>query len=121
MTTSIPCLCSTERVSTVLTGSPFWSLTADVELKDGDGGLVARTRWGDVRIEDRGATVHEALERMTMGPVRLENVSGLRRAYGSWRSGAQETCAEWQQLRLVMDLLAGCVIASLDLPSFDSS
>lgn len=99
----------------LLTGRPLWSLTEDVLLWESDAGLVARTRWGDVLIDDRCPAVYESLRRMSLGPVTLENVAELREDLQRWRSGSSEPCSTWHRLWRVLDRLAGCVVASMDL------
>ncbi|WP_106396538.1 hypothetical protein [Actinocorallia populi] len=104
----------------MLTGRPLWSLTADVELKD-DGGLVACTRWGDIRIDDDREVIRNSLRRMTLGPVRLENVPGLEDAYLGWRTGDRRPDCAWSAVRRVLDKLTGCVVASLELPDVEGA
>ncbi|ACY98314.1 MULTISPECIES: hypothetical protein [Thermomonospora] len=98
-----------------LTARPLWSLTEDVLLLNVGDGLVARTRWGDIHIDDGSAVVRESLHRMTLGPVTLGNVAGLREDYLRWRAGSQETSPAWRRVQRVIEQLGGCVIASLEL------
>src|SRR5579872_4749654 len=56
--------------------SELWSLREDVRIGQGDGPLRLRTQWGEVTIERPSPVVREALRRMRLGPVSLENVTG---------------------------------------------
>ncbi len=68
---------------------------------DGEGRqLVLTGMWGDITVTDPDPTVREALERMSMGPVLLENVvphGGSERA----------------RVHRVLDLISGCVVHTL--------
>ncbi len=56
----------------------MWSLREDVQVtvEPADGPVLLRTRWGDVAIERPSPSVREALHRMSLGPISLENVLG---------------------------------------------
>jgi SagB-type dehydrogenase family enzyme len=58
--------------------SELWSLREDVEVEqnDHDNILRIRSRWGTVTIQRPSGTVRDALYRMTLGPVSLDNVTG---------------------------------------------
>jgi SagB-type dehydrogenase family enzyme len=56
--------------------SELWSLREDVRLSRGEGPLRLRSQWGEVTIERPSPVVREALRRMRLGPVSLENVTG---------------------------------------------
>ena len=56
--------------------SELWSLREDVRISPGDGPLRLRSQWGEVTIERPSPVVREALRRMRLGPVSLENVTG---------------------------------------------
>ena len=58
----------------------LWSLREDVqvELESGDNLLRIRSRWGNVTIQRPSQAVQEALYRMHLGPVSLENVTNVR-------------------------------------------
>jgi SagB-type dehydrogenase family enzyme len=84
----------------------LWSLSEDVLVEvapEGDQ-LLAFTQWGEVRFDDAGPVVRESLQRMSLGPVALENLPVRR-------SGPEP----WQQLLLVLELLGNCVVVSLRL------
>lgn len=97
-------------------GRPLWSLTEDVMLANGgDNRLIACTRWGDIIIDDHSDLVYESLRRMSLGPVALENVAGVREDFVNWKTGGNEACTAWWRIRQVLDQLAGCVVPSLGL------
>ncbi|GAB2721774.1 SagB family peptide dehydrogenase [Kitasatospora kifunensis] len=56
----------------------LWSLREDTLLEEQpeDDSLVLRSRWGDLRIPRPGPVLTEALRRMLLGPIQLENVPG---------------------------------------------
>jgi SagB-type dehydrogenase family enzyme len=58
----------------------LWSLREDVQVEmENDAGLLKiRSRWGNVTIQRPSASVREALHRMRLGPVSLENVTSGR-------------------------------------------
>jgi SagB-type dehydrogenase family enzyme len=56
--------------------SELWSLREDVRVSREEGPLRLRSQWGDVTIERPSPVVREALRRMRLGPVSLENVTG---------------------------------------------
>ena len=60
--------------------SELWSLREDVQVspESGGGPVRLRGRWGDVTIERPSPLVREALHRMRLGPISLENVIGAR-------------------------------------------
>ncbi|MFG2006895.1 SagB family peptide dehydrogenase [Spirillospora sp. NPDC048911] len=55
---------------------PLWSFREDVHLEPdpGSGCLLIHSRWDDLRISMPGAPLLEALRRMTLGPISLDNV-----------------------------------------------
>jgi len=79
--------------------------------------LVALTQWGKIRIDDANPLVRQALERMSLGPVLLENVPLLQEPARRWRTGGpgQAPCPEWTLMKSVLDLLSSCVVHSLGL------
>jgi hypothetical protein len=58
--------------------SDLWSLREDVQVTmgSGDGPIRLRGRWGEAVIERPSPLVREALRRMRLGPISLENVTG---------------------------------------------
>src|SRR5436190_15329463 len=84
----------------------LWSLREDVLVEvapDGDH-LVVFTRWGEIRIEDTSPMVREALRRMSLGPVAVENLPALRESYRLWRSGRTDASVEpWRRLSRVLE------------------
>lgn len=93
----------------------LWSLLEDVLVEVGPDGhrLFARGRWGDIEVTDRSAVVRDALSRMSLGPVALENISVLRENFLRWRQGLSEPCAEWDRLNHALVSLGGYVVPSL--------
>jgi hypothetical protein len=75
--------------------------------------LFVHGRWGDVEVTDRSEVVQEALSRMSLGPVSLENISALYDNFVRWRLGFVEPCEEWDRLHEALDTLGGYVVASL--------
>ncbi|WP_191303138.1 hypothetical protein [Lentzea cavernae] len=96
---------------------PLWSLLEDaVVVSDPERGhLTVRGRWGDIELHDGTPLVREALHRMTLGPVSLENIPALYENYASWKSGGGGPCPVWHRLKKTLDKLGGCVIPSLGL------
>ncbi|MFC4947376.1 hypothetical protein [Pseudonocardia sp. GCM10023141] len=66
-----------------LSGRPLWSLAEDARVDDDP--LTVRGRWGAVPIADPRPPVREALRRMSLGPVALENIALLRHGYARRR------------------------------------
>jgi hypothetical protein len=95
---------------------PLWSLLEDaVVVSDPERGhLTVRGRWGDIELHDETPLVREALHRMTLGPVALENIPALYENFASWKSGGGP-CPVWRRLKQTLDQLGGCVIPSLGL------
>jgi len=60
--------------------SELWSLREDIQIELESDGDVLRVQsgWGTVRIQRPPETVREALYRMSLGPVSLENVIDMR-------------------------------------------
>ncbi|GAA1272084.1 SagB/ThcOx family dehydrogenase [Kitasatospora nipponensis] len=55
----------------------LWSLREDTLLEEQeDGSMLLRSRWGDLRLPQPGPVLGEALRRMRLGPVQLDNVPG---------------------------------------------
>ncbi|WP_117210705.1 SagB family peptide dehydrogenase [Allorhizocola rhizosphaerae] len=68
---------------------------------DGEGRqLVLTGMWGDITVADPDPAVREALERMSMGPVLLENIVPQGRS-------------ERARVHRVLDLISGCVVHTL--------
>ncbi len=64
--------------------SDLWSLREDVQVELESGGSLLRIRslWGNVTIQRPSPPVQEALHRMRLGPVSLENVASVRNGPG---------------------------------------
>ncbi len=86
--------------------SELWSLREDVRVSpvSGEGPVRLRSQWGDVTIERPSPVVREALRRMRLGPVSLENVIGPEH-------GAPETSRA--RLYAVLDRIQPLVIRTL--------
>jgi len=78
----------------------LWSLSEDVLVEVGPGGdqLVAVTQWGEVTIDDASPLVRESLQRMSLGPVSVQNLP-----------------VPWLRLQPVLERLGNCVVQSLGL------
>jgi SagB-type dehydrogenase family enzyme len=101
-----------DRAGPSLKRSELWSLREDVsvELGPGDSPLRLRGRWGEVIVERPSAVVREALERMRLGPISLENAlsgTGAGRAPAAQRTELYRILEEFQPL----------IIRSLSLPA----
>lgn len=71
-----------------------------VEVDGGDDYILLTTYWGDTTITEPSGAVRESLERMSLGPVRLENI-------------LPRDQAERRRVERVLELLNGCVVHSL--------
>jgi SagB-type dehydrogenase family enzyme len=91
----------------------LWSLREDVSVESGpgEGPLRLRGRWGDVTVRQPSGVVREALTRMSLGPVSLENVMG--------GSGSGAVQAQREHLYQVLEHLEPLIIRSLRLESGD--
>lgn len=85
--------------------SELWSLHegVQVELESGGSLLRVRSRWGDIAIQNPSEPVRDALYRMGLGPISLDNVAGIGNRYSAARI----------QLEKVLNRLQPLVIRSL--------
>jgi SagB-type dehydrogenase family enzyme len=100
--------------------SELWSLREDVnvELESGDGLVRLHSRWGQVIIERPSPSVREALRRMRLGPIVLENVtSAQERPASDPGTDGEAVQARQTQLERVLDRLQPLIIRSLRLES----
>lgn len=90
--------------------SELWSLREDVRVSSvsENGQVRLSSDWGDVTIEGPSEVVGEALRRMRLGPVSLENVIGAPR-----RQGTAATEVSWARLYQVLDKIQPLVIRTL--------
>jgi SagB-type dehydrogenase family enzyme len=90
----------------------LWSLREDVSVESGSGDdpLRLRGRWGDVTVMRPSSLVHEALRRMSLGPVSLENVIG---------TAGGDAQAQWEHLHRALDRLNPLIVRSLSQESGD--
>ncbi|SEQ65973.1 hypothetical protein SAMN05216188_104207 [Lentzea xinjiangensis] len=95
-------------------GRPLWSLLEDAFVDEGSEHLTVHGRWGTIEIEDTSPLVREALHRMSLGPVALENISALHENFVRWKTGSGP-CLIWRKLKNTLDQLGGCVVPSLGL------
>lgn len=100
--------------SHIPTGRPLWSLLEDAFVDEGTEYLTVHGRWGAIRIADTSPLVREALHRMSLGPVALENISALHDNFVRWKTGSGP-CLIWRKLKSTLDQLGGCVVPSLGL------
>ena len=91
----------------------LWSLREDVSVESGSGDdpLRLRGRWGDVTVRRPSPVVHEALRRMSLGPVSLENVIGT--------AGGDDAQAKREHLHRALDRLNPLIVRSLSRESGD--
>jgi hypothetical protein len=84
----------------------LWSLRedVDVELKLAGGPVRLKSPWGEITIPQPSRPVREALHRMSLGPVSLENISGVAR---------NEHPGQRRQLFRVLDRLQAVIIRSV--------
>jgi SagB-type dehydrogenase family enzyme len=91
--------------------SELWSLREDVQVspESAEGAVRLHSRWGDVTIERVSPLVREALHRMRLGPISLNNVIGMR------PDPARPADAERSRSRLheVLDRIQPLVIRTL--------
>jgi SagB-type dehydrogenase family enzyme len=89
----------------------LWSLRDDVsvESESGGGPVRLRGRWGEVVIERPSRLVREALGRMRLGPISLENVINGRQADSATAARLRA------ELHGVFDQLQHLIIRSLRL------
>ncbi|GGN19380.1 hypothetical protein GCM10011609_70630 [Lentzea pudingi] len=95
-------------------GRPLWSLLEDTFVDEGAEHLTVYGRWGAIEIADTSPLVREALHRMSLGPVALENISALHENFVRWKTGSGP-CLIWRKLKNTLDQLGGCVVPSLGL------
>ncbi|WP_380727693.1 SagB family peptide dehydrogenase [Saccharothrix hoggarensis] len=93
---------------------PLFSLAEDSLLEFGeDGVLVAITRWGEFDLSAATPLAREALRRMALGPVSLENVGVPTTPAGAVTPAW--TGADDASLDAILTRLAGSVVRSLGL------
>ncbi|MFL6130822.1 MAG: SagB family peptide dehydrogenase [Mycobacteriales bacterium] len=82
---------------------PLWSLREEVllEVDEDTGEVTVCSSWDDTDLGVVGPAVLSLLQRMTLGPVSLENVL--------------PTDADREEIAAVLDRLGGCVVPSLGL------
>jgi SagB-type dehydrogenase family enzyme len=101
----------------------LWSLSEDVLVESAptEDQLVALTQWGEIPIDDTSPLVRESLQRMTLGPVSVENLPAPGQIPASAAGAGREAGARdrplqgWERLHRVLDRLGCCVVQSLGL------
>jgi SagB-type dehydrogenase family enzyme len=71
-----------------------------VEIDGHNGQLLLTTMWGDITISEPSVAVRDALERMSLGPVLVENIVPRQRP-------------ERNRVERVLEMISGCVVHSL--------
>src|SRR5262245_6056745 len=71
-----------------------------VETDGHDDRLILTTMWGDITISDASPAVRDALERMSLGPVKLEHIVPRPRS-------------ERARVERILEMISGCVVHSL--------
>ncbi|HEY3258733.1 MAG TPA: SagB family peptide dehydrogenase [Pseudonocardiaceae bacterium] len=92
------------------------SLSEDALVETGPGGdhLVVVSQWGEIRVDETSAPVRESLQRMSLGPVSVENLPIVGESFLRWKTGSRDECCEpWYRLRRVLEQLGSCVVQSL--------
>lgn len=98
----------------------LWSLREDVAMtiEPGDGAVRLHSRWGNIIVRNPTVPVQEALQRMRLGPISLENVLSRGPAHeDSAQDASARNSAEREELRLALDRLQPLVVRSLSLGS----
>lgn len=94
-------------------GRMLWSLIESATVcRSRRGRIAVDGMWGAVEPSDQDAPVPEVLQRMTLGPVALDNVSALHDDHVRWRAGAPHLLA-WPRIKSLFDELGGYVVPSL--------
>jgi SagB-type dehydrogenase family enzyme len=95
--------------------SELWSLREDVEVQPepADGAIRLNSRWGSVTIQRPMPVVREALRRMLLGPISLENVIDAPGGPSGDRSAADSLAL----LHDVLDRLQPFIIRTLGIES----
>lgn len=94
--------------------SELWSLREDVQLQlPADGSVRLQSRWGSVTIQQPTAVVREALRRMLLGPISLENVTSAPHGPSERRAAAESLTL----LHSVLDRMQPFIIRTLGIES----
>lgn len=109
---------SRTRGAHVPAGRLLWALREDVRVVIDEDVVRLTVDLGgpaglrQLRLHRPDPLVRAVLDRMTLGPVSLENVPGLEDAARDWRRGTGP-CTAWRLVRAAFDQLGGCVVAAL--------
>lgn len=103
------------------TGRPLWALHEDVLVVIDENTIRLTLDLGgsaglrQIRLDGPDPLLRAVLDRMSLGPVSLENVAGLEESARDWRHGTGP-CTAWRTVRAAFDQLGGCVVAALGAP-----
>lgn len=97
--------------SHVPAGRSLWALAEDAVI--GGDPLTVHGRWGAVVVDDPRPPVREALRRMALGPVALENIPPLRQEFARWQWWPGGTFPAWRRIERTLAHLGGYVVPSL--------
>lgn len=109
------------RSGHVPAGRPLWALREDVLVVSDENSLRLTVDLGgpaglrQIRLDRPDPLLRAVLDRMSLGPVSLENVPGLEESARDWRRGTGP-CTAWRTIRAAFDQLGGCVVAALGAP-----
>jgi len=112
---------SRTRSAHVPTGRPLWALREDVLVVIDENTIRLTVDLGgsaglrQIQLDGPDPLLRAVLDRMSLGPVSLENVPGLEESARDWRRGTGP-CAAWRTIREAFDQLGGCVVAALGAP-----
>lgn len=101
--------------------SELWSLHEDVQVElENDGSLLrVRSRWGDITIRHPSVPLRDALYRMSLGPISLENVTGMRNGAALGGIDVPGAPSRYHSVRIqlekVLDRLQPLIIRSLGM------
>jgi SagB-type dehydrogenase family enzyme len=95
----------------------LWSLREDVlvEVAPDSDRLLVFTQWGEVRLDGAGPLLRESLQRMSLGPVSVENLPILRAHHVACCGGEPDGSGPWSQLAGMLEQLGNCMVQSLGL------
>ncbi|HEY5820463.1 MAG TPA: hypothetical protein VIT20_00715 [Propionibacteriaceae bacterium] len=96
-------------------GRLLWALTPDAVLSEEASDATVSGLWGSVTLHSPPEVTLEALRRMTLGPVALENVDDLRQDFLGWSTESEAGCRTWSSVKEALNALGGYVVPSLAL------
>jgi SagB-type dehydrogenase family enzyme len=95
----------------------LWSLREDVlvEAVPDSEPLLVFTQWGEVRLDGAGPLLRESLQRMSLGPVSVDNLPILRAHHAPRCDGEPSGSGPWSELTGMLEQLGNCMVQSLGL------